>query len=194
MKNNLIGLLTLLVSLNSGSALSALISVDMVPGGSIDSSLSLPSGSTFDVDIVINDALDLAGFEFVLGFDSSVLSATSISSGDIFGLDTFLIDDTINANSVSFSETTFAFGLDINTPTVLATISFDAPVVGASDLSLNNVLLSDSFAFGITPVTIADGDITVTGTSTVPEPSVLLLLFSGLIGGGGISRKKRWNA
>jgi len=195
MKKILLGLFALFISLNSSSALSASISVDMISGGTIDNSLSLSSGSTFDVDIVINDVIDIAGFEFILGFDSTVLSATSITSGDIFGLDTFLIDDTINANSVSFSETTFAFfGLDINTQTVLATISFDAIAAGTSDLLLSNIFLSDSFAFEITPVTIADANITIPGTSTIPEPSVLWLLFFGLIGGIAINRKQHSNA
>jgi len=197
MKKILLGLLALLVSLNSSSAISASISVDMISSGTIDSSLSLSSGSSFDVDIVIDNVIDIAGFEFILGFDSTVLSATSITSGDIFGLDTFLLDDTITANSVSFSELTLdIFGLDINLPTVLATISFDAIAAGTSDLLLSNIFLSDSLAFEITPVIIADGTITITstGTSTVPEPSVLWLLFFGLIGGVAINRKQHSNA
>ncbi|PID43128.1 MAG: hypothetical protein CSB48_07085 [Proteobacteria bacterium] len=193
MKNGMLRIVTLMAALTCGVANAAAISVDMVPGGTINNSLSLTEGTSFDVDILIDDATDLAGFEFDLNFDSAVLSANSVTSGDIFGLDTFLIDDTISAGSVSFSEMTFALsGLDVTTPTVLATISFDTLAAGTSLLNLTDVVLSDSLAYSILPVTNSGGVLTVTGggSNSVPEPATLFLLFGGLIGIVGLGRKK----
>jgi len=161
-------------------------------GGGIDTNLTLTEGDSFDLDVLIDDVFDLAGFEFTLDFDDTLLSATSIFSGDVFGIDTFLIDDTISSNSVSFSETTFAFvGVDISTPTILATISFDTIASGASALDLNNIVLSDSFAFEINPIHINNGGLTINAASSgnskpplnaVPEPETLWLSFVGLMG------------
>ena len=178
MKNTITAFFILITLLSSGSAFSTQLSVDMVAGGEVDSSLVLSSGSTFDINVLVDEAVDFAGFEFGLGFDSAFLTATSITSGDIFGLDTFLVDDTISEGSVLFSEITWAdVGLDINSSTVLATISFAVKSEGASDVLLTNILLSDSLGFDISPVTVANGAV-----SAVPAPAAFWLFFSGLVG------------
>ena len=90
------------------------------------------------------------------------------------------------ASSIRFSEATFAFsGLNITTPIVLATISFEALAPGISIIDLNATVLTDSLAGAITPVTEFDGQVTVNGpTAIVPEPSTLALwLWGSLIAG-----------
>lgn len=159
----------------------ATLSVDMISGGSIDDSLSSNLGDSIDLNIILNDALDLSGFEFDLEFDNSIISATSIVSGDVFGLDTFSLENQINSNSIGFSETTLAFvGLDILSPIVLATISFNVVGVGLDFLNLKNVILSDSFGLEIGSVSLNNASLTVS-TSSVPEPNVFWLFSTGLV-------------
>ncbi|MCF6203981.1 MAG: cohesin domain-containing protein [Methylococcaceae bacterium] len=178
-KQKIFKLILLLLSLNTSSVYAALLSVDLIPGRNVDNTLSANVGSSFNVEIVLNDVTDFAGFEFDLDFDSNVLTATAISSGYTFGLDTFLLDDTISAGNLSFSETSLATnGLDINTPIVIATISFDAIEMGASDLNLSNVILSDSLGIEQSPVTLTHGNTTI---SAVPVPAAFWLFFSGIL-------------
>ena len=54
----------------------------------------LGTGSTFTVEIWIREIVDLAGVEFKLGYNTTVLTATTITYGGIFGVDYFpLISD-----------------------------------------------------------------------------------------------------
>jgi hypothetical protein len=160
------------------TAQAAIISVDTVPGGPVDAMATVDQGDSFDLDIVIEDVMDLAGFQFDLGFDGAVLTATAITSGGVFDPFTFNVAETIGANSISFAEISLLGGVDFVGPTVLATISFDAVAAGTSALVFSNVLLSDSGAGSITPVTENDGEIAVTGAA--PLPGTLLLMVTGL--------------
>ncbi len=171
-------LIPLLFSFYTVNVSAAQLFVDIIPGGDISSTYSTLTGGNFDVDIVLNDAIDFAGFEFNMGFDSTILSATSITSGNVFGVDTFTLDDTISSSNISFSEASLALtGLNINTPTVIASFSFSALASGTSNLSLANVILSDSFGLELIPVNLASGAVTV-----VPVPAAFWLFFTGMIG------------
>jgi hypothetical protein len=187
-------LIAMLVSVYINNAQAASLSVDMVPGPGIDSSRIVSLGSAFDVDILINDVTDFAGFEFDLGFDPLILAASSIDSGNIFGADTFPLSGLINADSISFAETTLALppGLDISVPTLLATIHFNAIGSGTSNLDLRNTILSDSAGEPITPITENDGQLTAQApVTTAPEPSSVLLLCLGLLSLISIKRKTK---
>ena len=200
MKNkNIVKVLALVFSISMSSTYAANLSVNMVSGGGVNNAFSSHVGSTFSIDIVINDTLDLAGFEFDLGFDSTILNATSITSGNIFGINTFSLQSIINANSIDFSEATLApNGIDIASPTLLSTISFEIIGAGVDTLDLNNVILSDSLGVGIVPVVLNSGNL----TSTVPVPSITsvkpiptlsewsIIILSIFVGIAGIGYKK----
>ncbi len=176
-------IISLLFTINTGITLAAQLSVDLIPGSNVDTTLS--TSGNFNIDIILNNATDLAGFEFDLEFDNTVLTATSITSGNVFGMDTFLIDDAISTGNVSFSETSLAIaGLNINKPTVIASLSFDAIFSGKSILSLTNVILSDSAGLEISAVNLTSGEVTV-----VPVPAAFWLFITGLMGMLGISTK-----
>lgn len=177
----------LALALSAFSASAATLSVDMVPGGVIDQNLIITDSPSFSVNILVADVADLAGFEFNLDFDGTLISADSIISGNLFGADTWPITSQINANSISFSETTFAAGLEISSPVILATINFQAVSPGSSSLTLSSVLLSDSLAASISPVGIENGGVYL---APVPLPPAFLLFSSGLAWLVGRSRQK----
>lgn len=191
MNKQIIKFFAVIFAIYLNSAQAATLSVDMVPGANVDGSLTTTAGSFFDVNVLINDAQDLAGFQFELGFDSSILQAASIVSGNIFGADTFSIDSTINADTINFSELSMALvGNNVSTATLLATITFQAVGAGISVLDLNqiNSILSDSIGDPISPVSINNGELI--SVAAVPVPGVIWLYGSGLIGLIGMAKRR----
>jgi hypothetical protein len=171
----------------------ATITVDMVSGGDINSTRMTTLGDSISVDVLIGNVVDLAGFEFKLFFDSSVLHATSVMSGSIFGFDTFSVDNTSGASSISFAEASLApSGLNFMAPALLATITFDVIGSGFSAVSLADTLLSDSFASAINDVSTVDGELTarVDVPPSVPEPSILALFSMAGLALFGIKRHR----
>lgn len=181
-------LLGALLLAGSATARSATVTVDAVPGGGIDANGVVAAGATFSVNVLIGDVLDLAGFQFDLAFDATRIEATGIVSGGLFDPDTFLIADTVNAGSVTFAETTVGTGLDIAAPALLATIEFRALAAGSSLLALSGVLLSDSVADPIDPVTLVGASIAVSPASA-PIPATIALWSIGCLA-LGLSRRR----
>ena len=170
-----IATITLLLGISNVQA--ATISVDMVPGGNRQDQLTIYDTPNFSVDILIEDVNDLAGFQFDLGFDGSLLLVDSITSGNFFGTDTWSLISDINSQTISFSETTFATGLDVSSPVVLATINFQAINPGTSGIVLSSVVLTDSLAATITPVTLQNGSVSM---APVPLPSAIFFFLPGI--------------
>lgn len=147
--------------------------VDVVPGGGIDDTMTVAPGANFSVAILVGDVLDLAGFEFNLLFNPSVIVATDISSAGLFDPETFSVADTVGASYAGLAEITLAIsGLDVAAPALVAIVDFDALAPGVSNLSLTDVVLSDSLSGQITPIDVNDAKITV---EAVPIPSTLIL-------------------
>lgn len=164
---------------NAGAAT---LFVDTIPGGAIDQTLTKAPGDVFGVDILIENAADLAGFQFELAFDPSILSAGAVVSGGIFEPDTFPLDTTILPGSIRFAETTLLLtGLDVVAPAVLATVQFTVSGVGVSVLDLRQTVLADSLGGPISPILETDGVLNSTAQpAPIPEPSVLSLMSLGL--------------
>ena len=134
-----------LLYLGVGHGQAATLTIDMVPGGGVDASRTQAPGDSFTVDVLVDGALDLAGFQFDVVFDPAILSATSITSGNLFGLDTFPVASTISNGSLSFAETTLApAGIDVSASAVLASIQFMVLAEGTSGLDLVDFELVDS--------------------------------------------------
>ncbi|MEF7615509.1 cohesin domain-containing protein, partial [Aquincola sp. MAHUQ-54] len=104
-------------------------------------------GSTVTVDVRIDNVLDLYGFQFTLGFDSSVLRANTVGAGSFLstGGSTFFGPGSIDndAGSVAFIFDTLLDDVPgVNGGGTLASISFDVLRAGSSALNFSDVMLS----------------------------------------------------
>jgi len=122
----------------------AATTVGVEPQSTIDTSLGI--GSTFNVSIWIRNVANLVGLEFKLGYDTTVLTATSIAYGGIFGVNYFplinKINDTIGLCYYGIME---AFGEPaFNGDGCAAIIFFSVDSVGQSKLDLYGTKLGDT--------------------------------------------------
>lgn len=137
-------------------------------------------GQSFTVDVTIDAAVDVFAFQFDLGFDPNVLTATGIAEGSFLssGGATFFIPGDIDnlAGSVSFTANSL-LGFDgVDGSGTLARISFTAVGVGSSAVTIFNAVVLDSTLSGVMLAT-SRGNVSVAQgqTTTVPEPSSLTL-------------------
>ena len=190
MKRMLILLVTILLLFWVGTA--AAVTLSLEPAFQ-----NVEVGGTASVDLNISGLGDFApaslgAFSLDLGYDSSILGFDSVSFGPYLGDETLFeadnyFDDSIPGSvyldSVSFL---FDFELDALQPGsfTLATLTFSALQVGWSDLTMDNVVLSDAFGYSFNDVTVNNAAV-----APVPEPSTWLLMAMGLVGLIGARRK-----
>lgn len=157
---------------------------------SIQPSLSTPSvGSFFDVFVDISSVTDLYAFQFDISFNPAILSGTSVTEGAFLpaGGATFFIPGSIDniGGSISFTADILLSAVSgVSGSGTLADLQFQALTMGTSPVNLSNIILLDSNLSDI-PFNTSNGSV-----SSVPEPSTILLLGSGLIGLVGYGRKK----
>jgi len=140
----------------------------------------------FSLRIFVSDVSDLFAYQFDLGFDPKVLSATSVSEGSFLrdAGPTFFVPGTIDnkAGTISFTADTLlgsARGFSVGGGT-LATANFKAISTGISPVTLSDVTLLDSKLSTIDSA-VEGGTVSVTPVAPVPEPATLTLLSAGLI-------------
>jgi hypothetical protein len=152
-------------------------------------------GQTFSLDVTINGAADLYAYQFDIGFNSSVLSANSVSEG------TFLSAIGSTALFPGFIDNvggTISFIADSLTGPIsgasgsgtLATISFTSIGAGVSPVGVFNVTALDSFGEGIA-VDTAGATVTVSAGGSVPEPSPAVFVFAGSLALFALGRVRR---
>jgi len=139
---------------------------------STNTSISPPSktvapGETFTVDVLVTPAAHIAGAQFDLSFDPSLVTAISVEEGDLFnqvGFNTLFLPGTIDNDSGTItgvaSVITTRGGTMIYQGT-LVTITFIAsPMEGTSPLDLTNVIAGDKQGQRVT-VQVNSGSVTV---------------------------------
>lgn len=154
------------------------------------------AGSSTDVALVISGltagaAPSLSTFDLDVSFDPAVLDFGSATFGDpilgdqldLFGLGSLALA-TPGVGTVNLFELSFDLPSDIDAlqagSFTLATLTFNALAVGASDLGISINTLGDSLGDPLS-ATVQGGSIVSRGPSIVPEPSSLLLLVLGLL-------------
>ena len=143
-------------------------------------------GQTFTLSVEMSGATDLYGFQFDLGFNPTVLMATSVTEGAFLGTGgpTIFVPGTID--NVGGSITANADILNgavsgVNGSGDLLDVTFQALSGGSSSVQIFNLFALNSFGQGLT-VNTASSTVTVSGVSSVPEPGTDLLLTAGVLG------------
>jgi hypothetical protein len=140
-------------------------------------------GSAVNLNVNISNVSNLFAFQFDIGFNPSVLSASSVSEGPFLlsgGTTAFVPGTTDNlAGTISFTADSLVGAIPgVSGDGVLATLQLLPLAIGTSPMSLSNITLLDS-NFNSIDFTSEDGSITVNASLT-PEPSPALTLVAGL--------------
>ena len=152
------------------------------------SSNNVSVGQTFDVSVDVSGVTDLYALQFDLAYDPTILSAINVSEGPFLptGGSTIFVPGTIDnvAGAVTATADTLVGAIPgVTGDGVLATFEFQAIATGSSPISLSGVTLLDS-NFANIDFTSADGGVTVSGVSSVPEPKLtsMLLIAAFVVG------------
>lgn len=131
-------------------------------------SQTVAPGQTFTVDVLVGPAVAIAGAQFDLLFDPSLVTAVSVAEGNLLnqgGCDTFFLSGTIDNDAGTITGVACVIttpGGTVSSPGILATITFIAgTTAGTSTLSLSYVIVGNkegqalSRAFGLGSVTVS---------------------------------------
>ena len=180
---------TLLITLSSHASL---VSIDF-------DNVDYQVGDTLAANIIISDieqdALGfqklLASFDFDLLFDDSVLGYQSTTFGTFLDVDPFFASNQFElyngADSLYLSELSFAFSDDLfaaqdgQQSFLLASVNFDVLATGTNTFEFSNIILGDDFGGAFTSVSSLSTDVTISGSTSVPEMPSLAIFALGLI-------------
>jgi len=143
--------------------------VDISPASQTVSQLQV-----FTVDVVVNPAVPIAGVEFDLSFDPSLLTANSVAEGNLLnqnGDPTFFLPGTIdngNGTITGVAGTILGVGATVSSPGTFTTITFTAKTTaGNSTLDLSNVIVGDPAGDPVA-IVVTDGSVTIETDTTPP--------------------------
>jgi len=148
------------------------------------SAQDVPQGRTFTVNITVDPAVPIAGVQFDLRFNASLIRANSVTEGDLLkqgGANTYFSPGTIDNTAGKIKGVAGAIitpGATVSSPGTFAVISFTAKTTeGTSPLDLSNVIVGDINGNPV-PITVNNGSVTVgkvryfdTGHGTYPSIS-----------------------
>lgn len=150
-------------------------------------SASVNAGQTFSIDVEISNVTDLVAFQFDLGFNPTLLAATTASEGSFLpgGGATFFIAgsiDNVVGSVAATADTLLSTVSGVAGSGTLATFVFTALAQGTGTIDLSDLILLDSTLSAISAATVSASVIVREVPSSVPEPSTWLLFSGGLIG------------
>ncbi len=139
-----------------------------VPGSAVmcllPSTQTVPVGTNFSVEVVLNNAANIGAYEFILSFDAvrlTPLSAVDAGFLGSTGRTIFCPSQVIGPGTIRFACASIGASPPGPTaPGVLAIVTFATNIVGSSPLSFTKATLSDPLANSIV-VTGIDGSVTI---------------------------------
>jgi len=153
---------------------------------------SVQAGGSFSVNIMVSGITDLYAFQFDIGFDPTILSATEVTEGAFLpmGGSTFFLPPTVNNGSgqiLGTADSLLTAISGVSGSGVLATIEFHGVGGGTSAINILNGIFLDSSLSGIAETT-QNGSAKVSGT---PEPASALLAGCAMVGIVTLVRRRR---
>ena len=149
----------------------------VLAAGSVVVSVSAPTqavnaGARFTINITVQPNMAIAGVQFNLSFDPSLVSADSVTEGNLFnqnGARTYFTPGNINntAGTVTWvADVVIGSGNYISNPGTFAVITMTAHAdFGTSPLTLSNVVVGDINAQSLS-VTLVSGQVVITNEPT----------------------------
>ena len=155
---------------------------------------TVSSGGSFSVNVNISNVADLYDYQLDLTFNPNVVSAIGVTEGVFLqsGGSTFFVPGTIDntAGSITFNADTLLSAISgVTGGGVLLVFDFTALSPGTSTFTIENEILQDSTGAVLSDATTS-GLVIVQGSTSVPEPSALLLLSVGALGLIGLALKQ----
>ena len=136
--------------------------IDVTP-----STQNVAKGETFTMNVIIYPDTSIAGAQFDLSFNASLVSASSVTEGDLLsqdGASTFFSPGTIDNAAGTITGVAGAIttpGANVSSPGVSATIRMTAKMVdGTSLLDLSNVIVGDINGNAVS-TTVNDGSVII---------------------------------
>lgn len=141
---------------------------------------AVSSGSQFTIDILVQPGSAIAGAQFNLTFDPSLVTVNSVTEGNLFkqnGANTYFVPGQINNNTGTVSGVCGVIttpGQTISSVGTLAIIACTArSATGTSRLELFNVVVGDSNGKAIS-LNVVNGQVSVNSSPTSPTPTPTL--------------------
>jgi hypothetical protein len=138
---------------------------------SISPSTKTVSPGPFTVNVTVEPEVPIAGVQFDLSFDPSLVRANNVTEGNLLkqgGANTYFYSGTIDNAAGTITGVASAIttpGETVSTPAVLATIQMTAKsAAGTSTLDFSNVIVGDVNGNAVA-TTVNDGSVTI---STAP--------------------------
>jgi len=123
-------------------------------------------GSTFTVEVFVSPGTEIAGAQFDLSFDPSILEVINVGEGDLFsgaGVGTyFQVMRGINNQSGKIDDVVSVIlgAAGVTSPGTMAVITFRAKSPGTSTLTLSDVMVGDRSGDPV-EISLSDGSVTV---------------------------------
>lgn len=167
--------------------------IPIIVSNSTTSNIEL--GSSFNVGIDVQDITDLYAFEFDIEYDSAKIFLNTVSEGTFLSDSgtTFFFEGLNDTSSgvLSFASNTLISPIaGASGSGNLINLSFDTLDIGFSDLIISNVIFLDSNLLDISANIESGGFSIISGSTTVPEPSTIVLLALGISGIIWVRRRK----
>jgi hypothetical protein len=149
-------------------------------------SQNVGTGATFAVGIHVVPDTAIAGMQFSLSFDASLVTANDVTEGNLLsqgGASTYFmpgIIDNVAGTIIGVFGAITADGQTVSSPGTFATISFTAKTTaGTSALDLTDVIVGKVGGQTVA-ITVTDGSVTVTGAAhRISKAAIVAISIAG---------------